>query len=61
MDNSQLSDIQEMTMILAQYKSLYLKNPTQAEISSILKQRKENREEIINAAQIPIQPIKQLF
>jgi hypothetical protein len=57
MDNSQLSDIQEMTMILAQYKSLYLKNPTQAEISSIFKQRKEIR----NSPQNPIQPIKQLF
>ncbi len=57
MDNLQLSDMQEMTQIYAQYKSLYLKVPTQAELSSILKQRKEIR----NAAEIIIQPAKQLF
>ncbi len=57
MDNSQLSDMQEMTMIFTQYKSLYLRIPTQAEISSILKLRKE----IKNAAPTLSQTVKQLF
>ncbi len=56
MDNSQLSDMQEMTMIFTQYKNLYLQNPTQAEVSSILKQRKTARSAIPTEIQL-----KQLF
>ena len=56
MDNSQLSDMQEMTYIFTVFKSLYLRNPTQPEISKILKERKAVR----NATE-STQPLKQLF
>ena len=55
--DKQISDMQEMIKILAQYKTLYLKNPTQAEITSILRQRKETR----NAAPVQTQTLQSLF
>ncbi len=57
MDTSQISDMQEMTMIFTQFKNLYLRNPEQSEISIILKERKSAR-----SAEIPpTQTVKQLF
>lgn len=45
MDNSQISDMQEMTYIFSMFKALHLRNPTQAEISGIFKERKKARAE----------------
>lgn len=56
MDNSQLSDMQEMTMIFSAFKNLYLREPSQPEVSAILKERKQ-----IRNATPPTQELKQLF
>lgn len=52
-----MSDMQEMAHIVSIFKSLYLRNPSQIEISSILKERKLARE-IKPAEEIQL---KQLF
>jgi hypothetical protein len=40
MDKSQMTDMQEMVHIISIFKSLYLRSPSQLEVSAILKGRK---------------------